>query len=122
MSSFLYPNITTYTAHSLCFQVTILTFGLFTFVPAIQRFCIFAVVGLLSDFFMQMTFYVSTLSLFSIPVDTGKYYHNAMQTPSQGIPAGSFSTILRSKSHPRLNGLVSQSTDRYVPTTFRIIL
>ncbi|XP_034230725.1 sterol regulatory element-binding protein cleavage-activating protein isoform X1 [Thrips palmi] len=96
--------------YNLMTEVTILTVGLFTFVPAIQRFCIFAVVGLLSDYFMQMTFYVSTLSIFSNPVDTGKYCHNAMQTSSQGMPAGS---ILRSKSHPRLNGLVSQSTDRF---------
>lgn len=46
---------------NLLTEVTILTVGFFTFVPAIQEFCIFAVVGLLSDFFLQMFFY-STVS------------------------------------------------------------
>jgi predicted RND superfamily exporter protein len=42
---------------NLLTEVTILTIGLLTFVPAIQEFCIFAVVGLISDFFLQMFFY-----------------------------------------------------------------
>lgn len=39
---------------NLLTEVTILTIGLFTLVPAIQEFCIFAIVGLLSDFFLQV--------------------------------------------------------------------
>lgn len=36
---------------NLLSEITILTIGLFTFVPAIQEFCIFAIVGLITDFF-----------------------------------------------------------------------
>ena len=32
-------------------------------VPAIQEFCVFAYVGLLIDFFMQMIFFVTVLSI-----------------------------------------------------------
>ncbi|XP_026284817.1 sterol regulatory element-binding protein cleavage-activating protein isoform X1 [Frankliniella occidentalis] len=96
--------------YNLLTEVTILTFGLFTFVPAIQRFCIFAVVGLLCDFFMQLAFFTSLLTVVSTTLGSGKYRHSVMQTPSTG---SSFGSILRSKSHPRLNGIISQSTDRF---------
>lgn len=100
--------------YNLLTEVTILTFGLFTFVPSIQRFCIFAVVGVLSDYFVQLTVFTSVLTLTTVPVESGKYRHNVIHSSSQGIPAGSsFSTILRSKSHPRLNGMISQSSDRF---------
>lgn len=99
---------------NLLTEVTILTFGLFTFVPAIQRFSIFAVVGLLSDFFMQMTFFTPALSALSSPVESGKYRHSLMQSTSTGLPTVStFGTILRSKSHPRLNGIITQSSERF---------
>jgi len=44
---------------NLLAEVTILTVGFFTFVPAIQEFCLFAVVALLSDFFLQMLFFTT---------------------------------------------------------------
>lgn len=44
----------------LTFELIIIFFGILTMVPAIQEFCVFAYVGLLIDFFMQMIF----LSLF----------------------------------------------------------
>ena len=50
---------------NLLTEVTILTVGFFTFVPAIQEFCLFAVVALLSDFFLQMAFF-TTVFPFSI--------------------------------------------------------
>ena len=43
--------------------MTVLTLGLCTFVPAIQELCIFAVVGLISDFFLQMMFFAPVLAL-----------------------------------------------------------
>ena len=44
---------------NLLAEVTILTVGFFTFVPAIQEFCLFAVVALLSDFILQMLFFTT---------------------------------------------------------------
>ncbi|XP_044275428.1 sterol regulatory element-binding protein cleavage-activating protein isoform X3 [Varanus komodoensis] len=44
-------------------ELIIILFGYFTFVPAIQEFCFFAVVGLVSDFFLQMLFFTTVLSI-----------------------------------------------------------
>ncbi|KOX73423.1 Sterol regulatory element-binding protein cleavage-activating protein [Melipona quadrifasciata] len=48
---------------NLLTEVTILTIGLFTFVPAIQEFCIFAIVGLVNDFFLQMMLFSTILAI-----------------------------------------------------------
>lgn len=47
----------------LTFELIIIFFGICTMVPAIQEFCVFAYVGLLIDFFMQMIFFVTVLSI-----------------------------------------------------------
>lgn len=44
-------------------ELTIITVGLFTFVPEIQEFCLFACIGLVIDFYMQLLFYVPCLTL-----------------------------------------------------------
>ena len=46
---------------NLLIEITILTIGLGTMVPVIQEFCIFAIVGLLSDFFLQMLLFSTSL-------------------------------------------------------------
>ncbi|XP_071102680.1 sterol regulatory element-binding protein cleavage-activating protein-like [Haliotis cracherodii] len=48
---------------NLLTELFIILVGFFTFVPAIQEFCMFALVGLLSDFFLQMVFFATTLSV-----------------------------------------------------------
>ncbi len=48
---------------NLLTEVTILTVGFFTFVPAIQEFCMFAALALLSDFILQMLFFATVLSI-----------------------------------------------------------
>ncbi|XP_033127838.1 sterol regulatory element-binding protein cleavage-activating protein-like isoform X2 [Anneissia japonica] len=48
---------------NLLTELLIILMGYFTFVPAIQEFCVFAVVGLLTDFFLQMFFFVTVLSI-----------------------------------------------------------
>lgn len=48
---------------TLLTEITILTIGLATFVPVIQEFCIFAIVGLISDFFLQMLLFSTILAL-----------------------------------------------------------
>ena len=37
--------------------------GHFTYVPAVQEFCLFALVGLSTDFFLQMVFFATILSI-----------------------------------------------------------
>ncbi len=44
-------------------ELVVICCGFFTMVPAIQEFCAFAYVGLLIDFFMQMIFFVTVLSI-----------------------------------------------------------
>uniref|UniRef100_A0A8C9T4V3 Sterol regulatory element-binding protein cleavage-activating protein n=1 Tax=Scleropages formosus TaxID=113540 RepID=A0A8C9T4V3_SCLFO len=44
-------------------ELCIILIGYFTLVPAIQEFCLFAVVGLVSDFFLQMLFFTTVLSI-----------------------------------------------------------
>ncbi|XP_063159285.1 sterol regulatory element-binding protein cleavage-activating protein isoform X1 [Candoia aspera] len=44
-------------------ELGIILIGYFTWVPAIQEFCLFAVVGLVSDFFLQMFFFTTVLSI-----------------------------------------------------------
>ncbi|XP_064598999.1 LOW QUALITY PROTEIN: sterol regulatory element-binding protein cleavage-activating protein-like [Liolophura sinensis] len=48
---------------NLVAELLIILVGFFTFVPAIQEFCLFAVVGLLSDFFLQIVFFATVLSV-----------------------------------------------------------
>ncbi|XP_023037735.1 sterol regulatory element-binding protein cleavage-activating protein [Drosophila willistoni] len=48
---------------TLLTEITILTIGLATFVPVIQEFCIFAIVGLLSDFMLQMLLFSTILAM-----------------------------------------------------------
>ncbi|XP_076397627.1 SREBP cleavage activating protein isoform X2 [Megachile rotundata] len=110
---------------NLLTEVTILTIGLFTFVPAIQEFCIFAIVGLVTDFFLQMVFFSTILAIdikrTELSSETSKFH-------LPNVPAmrkQQFTTtitnrkpnIFRSKSHPRLNGLTSGPTNVIAPNT-----
>ncbi|KAJ9574024.1 hypothetical protein L9F63_008550, partial [Diploptera punctata] len=109
---------------NLLIEVTILTIGLFTFVPAIQEFCIFAIVGLLSDYFLQMLFFSTVLAIDIARMeslsDTQHYRFpygpSASQPPARQFRSPIASStkpqirnIVRSKSHPRLNGITSSS-------------
>nr|CAD7427831.1 unnamed protein product [Timema monikensis] len=111
---------------NLLTEVTILTVGLFTFVPAIQEFCIFAVVGLISDFFLQMLFFSTVLAIdihrmelssdphhqFRIHMNhtTSQLHRTSFRQPRYPTPGSPENTLLmkrniiRSKSHPKLNG------------------
>ncbi|XP_067945903.1 sterol regulatory element-binding protein cleavage-activating protein-like [Watersipora subatra] len=44
-------------------ELIILIIGFLTFVPAIQQFCLFASIGLLVDFYLQMVFFATVLSI-----------------------------------------------------------
>lgn len=48
---------------NLLVGLLICSIGFLTFVPAIQEFCLFAILGLGSDFFLQMFFFTTVLSI-----------------------------------------------------------
>lgn len=52
-----------YIFKNLVTELLVLAFGFLTFVPAIQEFCLFAVLALGSDFFLQMFFFATVLSV-----------------------------------------------------------
>uniref|UniRef100_A0A182Q249 Sterol regulatory element-binding protein cleavage-activating protein n=1 Tax=Anopheles farauti TaxID=69004 RepID=A0A182Q249_9DIPT len=118
---------------NLLTEITILTGGLATFVPVIQEFCIFAMVGLVSDFLLQMLFFATVLALDIKRVEYSTevrrlpkmlYFNSDLKrTGGGGIGAsvggssrdarngvgpgagGVGGSINRSRSHPKLTGL-----------------
>ncbi|CAK9826490.1 Sterol regulatory element-binding protein cleavage-activating protein [Anthophora retusa] len=110
---------------NLLTEVTILTIGLFTFVPAIQEFCIFAIVGLVNDFFLQMVFFSTILAIdikrTELSSETSKFHMpNIPTTRKQQFTTAITNrkpNIFRSKSHPRLNGLSNGPTNVIAPNT-----
>lgn len=109
---------------TLLTEITILTIGLITFVPVIQEFCIFAIVGLISDFFMQMLLFSTILAMNIRRIEFSnlskssnmpemvqrvayRYVNNA--TKIQSTPSTSMN---RSRSHPKF----TNSQDPVQPT------
>uniref|UniRef100_A0A1Q3F4L8 Sterol regulatory element-binding protein cleavage-activating protein n=1 Tax=Culex tarsalis TaxID=7177 RepID=A0A1Q3F4L8_CULTA len=96
---------------NLLLEITILTVGLCTFVPVIQEFCIFAIVGLISDFFLQMMFFSTVLARDIKRVEYSAevrqlpkmlYYNSDRRSEKEGSRNGGIS---RSMSHPKLSGM-----------------
>ncbi|XP_055621580.1 sterol regulatory element-binding protein cleavage-activating protein isoform X2 [Toxorhynchites rutilus septentrionalis] len=127
---------------NLLAEITILTVGLCTFVPVIQEFCIFAIVGLVSDFFLQMMFFSTVLAL---DIKRVEYSAEVRQLPKmlyynsdvrrnvmEGCRNGGIS---RSMSHPKLSGMdqtgnplkknslssSGNSKDKKIPKRLRIV-
>lgn len=104
-------------------EITILTIGLATFVPVIQEFCIFAITGLISDFFLQMFFFSTILAIdihrmeISAEMSHSSFRNTLYQTPHKVAP-GTVGTVgvprpgglNRSKSHPRLTTTSSNTS------------
>ncbi|XP_065352415.1 sterol regulatory element-binding protein cleavage-activating protein [Cloeon dipterum] len=88
---------------NLLSEVTILTIGLLTFVPAIQEFCIFAVVGLVADFFLHMVFYTAVLSIDIRRSELAEPALKSLQRQPCDMDLSTGSRLSRSKSHPRLS-------------------
>nr|XP_023029446.1 sterol regulatory element-binding protein cleavage-activating protein-like [Leptinotarsa decemlineata] len=94
---------------NLFLEITVLTFGLFTFVPAIQEFCIFSIVALITDYFLQLFFFLTILGL-----DMSRLV-NSVENMNQNLRNGLYHQqnffnkptnmkgLNRSKSHPRLS-------------------
>ncbi|XP_012541992.1 sterol regulatory element-binding protein cleavage-activating protein [Monomorium pharaonis] len=110
---------------NLLTEVTILTIGLFTFVPAIQEFCIFAIVGLFTDFFLQMVFFSTILAIdirrTELSNENSKFHLSHIQMSRKQQFTTTITNrkphIFRSKSHPRLNGLSAGPTNVIAPNT-----
>uniref|UniRef100_A0A182JU38 Sterol regulatory element-binding protein cleavage-activating protein n=1 Tax=Anopheles christyi TaxID=43041 RepID=A0A182JU38_9DIPT len=107
---------------NLLTEITILTGGLATFVPVIQEFCIFAMVGLVSDFLLQMLFFATVLALDIKRVEYSAevrrlpkmlYFNNELRRGTAGTANAATArevrnggvSINRSRSHPKLTGL-----------------
>ncbi|XP_039279240.1 sterol regulatory element-binding protein cleavage-activating protein [Nilaparvata lugens] len=94
---------------TLLIEVTIFTVGLLTLVPDIQEFCIFAIVGSLVDFFLQIFLYTTILGLdirqqADSPVEPTSYSSLQLRYNSTSTsPLNGHTGMSRSRSHPRLN-------------------
>lgn len=86
-------------------EITILTIGLATFVPVIQEFCIFAIVGLISDFFLQMIFFSTILAMDIKRVEYNVEVRNLPKNSRIKYAPIPYVGMNRSRSHPRLNNL-----------------
>lgn len=94
---------------NLLIEITILTIGIFTLVPVIQEFCIFSIVGLINDFFLQMSFFSTILG-----IDTRRM-ENLVDKANPNFRSNLYQThnyekynvtgMSRSKSQPRLNNM-----------------
>ncbi|CAG9558135.1 unnamed protein product [Danaus chrysippus] len=109
---------------NLLTEITILTVSFFTFVPFIQEFSIFMIVSLLTDYFIQMVFFATILGIDVrrmefYPERNSKLhlkdYFNSNNALNWRFHRGysddnnSPQRMTKSKSHPRLNGLVQTS-------------
>uniref|UniRef100_W4VSE5 Sterol regulatory element-binding protein cleavage-activating protein n=1 Tax=Corethrella appendiculata TaxID=1370023 RepID=W4VSE5_9DIPT len=105
---------------NLLTEITILTVGLATLVPVIQEFCIFAIVGLISDFFLQMLFFSTVLGFdikrveYSAEVrhlpksllDQQQNFSNSIRNNNSFFKYRTMNdTLIRSRSHPKLSAL-----------------
>ncbi|RZC39326.1 sterol regulatory element-binding protein cleavage-activating protein [Asbolus verrucosus] len=94
---------------NLLLEITILTFGIFTFVAVIQEFCIFAVVGLVTDYFMQMVFFSTVLGIDIrrrenlVEKNNPSFRSSLYQSQAFYDKSLGKGGMRRSKSHPRLS-------------------
>jgi hypothetical protein len=93
---------------NLLTEVTILTIGFFTFIPAVQEFCILAIVGLLSDFFLQTFFFATVLSVdihrMKLSPDSTRdlgYAYHPLRTPIHPSSNSARPGLHRVKSNPQ---------------------
>lgn len=117
---------------NLMLEITILTIGIITCVPVIQEFCIFAVVALVADFFLQIFFFSTILGIDTRRCETSENvnFRNSLYQQcfdrSLNVPVVG---MVRSKSHPRLNtvhttvvaGQAQQAQEKKIPKRLRVI-
>ncbi|XP_071946815.1 sterol regulatory element-binding protein cleavage-activating protein-like [Antedon mediterranea] len=98
-------------------ELMIILMGYFTFVPAIQEFCVFAVVGLLTDFFLQMFFFVTVLSIDIRRMELSDLQKTSIQEELQTPPVTMTPrSISRTKSVPDSINMMSPGKQRMLQT------
>jgi hypothetical protein len=93
---------------NLMTEITILTAGLvLTFLPFLQEFCIFAIVGLVSDYFLQMLLFSTVLGINVKRVEVEmevkklpKMYDYSLWNNRKEMMKFDSKSLNRSKSHP----------------------
>ncbi|XP_022809828.1 sterol regulatory element-binding protein cleavage-activating protein-like, partial [Stylophora pistillata] len=78
-----------YIVKNLLTEMIILCTGFFTFVPAVQEFCFFAMVCLLSDFFLQMVLFVTVLSIDIRRMELSDLQRQPVQVRQRSLSDGS---------------------------------
>lgn len=119
---------------NLLIQLTILTIGFSTFVSAIQELCILGIVGLVCDFFLQLFFFTTILSIdihrMESNFDNKNNYYYYYSNPAQKVLANNKypgvgydkpytryygldnKNLMRSKSHHNLTSCTISSTSQ----------
>lgn len=80
---------------NLLLELVIIGLGYFTYIPKIKEFCAFAFVGILSDFFISMFFFVSVLSLDIRRLDVEEPYPDSTNYDSETVYPLSNTTVKR---------------------------
>ncbi|KAI4464852.1 sterol regulatory element-binding protein cleavage-activating protein [Holotrichia oblita] len=117
---------------NLMLEITILTIGIITCVPVIQEFCIFAVVALVADFFLQIFFFCTILGIDTRRCETSDNVHFRSSLYQQGFDKSlnvPIAGMVRSKSHPRLNtvhttvvaGQAQHAQEKKIPKRLRVL-
>lgn len=120
---------------NLLTEITILTAGLvLTFLPLIQEFCIFAIVGLVSDYFLQMFLFSTVLGLnvkrVAVIAEVKKLPRMLEQSKWQNHKRFDTKSMNRSISHPsQLSELdlqmkdspSSKTQEKKIPKRLRIV-
>lgn len=96
-------------------ELTLLAFSFFTFVPAIQEFCLFAVVGLLSDFFLQMVFFLTVLSIDIRRLEFDEYHKPSLKKNSSVNNLSENNCDGDNLENPDMNGPVLRRTRLGLP-------
>ncbi|XP_060518686.1 sterol regulatory element-binding protein cleavage-activating protein isoform X2 [Cylas formicarius] len=120
------------TTKNLLLEITVFTFGLFTFVPAIQEFCLFAILCLISGLFLQIFFFLPIISIditraSNAMEKTGQNFRSALYEP-WFLDRSGFQNrgMNRSKSHPSFptNVVAGQkhgNQDKKLPKRLRLV-
>ena len=80
---------------NLLLELVLISLGYFTYIPKIKEFCAFAFVGILSDFFISMFFFVTVLSLDIRRLDVEDPFPDSTNNESETVYPVASSTVKR---------------------------
>lgn len=119
---------------NLMTEITILTAGLvLTFLPLLQEFCIFAIVGLVSDYFLQMMLFSTVLGLnvkrVEVIAEVRKLPRFLDQHKWKNHQNSEKNSLIRSRSHPgqlsdldnEISTVKAKAQEKKIPKRLRIV-